>query len=265
MEEGPEPVVGRVTAATDRGSRLHQEDRWVALPFAQPDHGLSGHLLAVLDGHAGAEAAQVCAEAMGVDFHLRTADDLADSLRRLVAALDCRTRGMAAGTTVSVACVLESHGRVAAAVVGDSPVVVLDRAGRAIVGPEHNVRSNPWERERAEGRGGRYRGGYILNPATGAGLQMARALGDSGMGGILSREPDLFTATLGPDSAVVLASDGLVDPSHASVRTRLEELIGLLRAAPDRDAESLLAWAGTAGLYDNATVVLWRAGAGPTR
>jgi serine/threonine protein phosphatase PrpC len=159
---------GSVTSATAQGLRSHQEDRFLVYPFASRE--LRGYLLAVMDGHDGSSAADVCVDAIPELFVLAGPEDLEASLHSIVAGLDQQTRGMTSGSTVSLACILESHGRAAIAVLGDSPVVAVDRGGEMVLSPSHNVRSNPEERRTGERRGGIFRRGYLTNPATGYGL-----------------------------------------------------------------------------------------------
>ncbi|MHB8764619.1 MAG: PP2C family serine/threonine-protein phosphatase [Deferrisomatales bacterium] len=256
------PVAGTVTAHTAPGPRPHQEDRYAVARVSGPG-GAEGWLLAVFDGHGGSTAADLCAGVTPRVFELRGPEDAEAALRRLVAGLDSLTRGMRSGTTVSAACVLESHGRAAVAVVGDSPVLAVARGGRTVVGPDHNARSNPAERAAAEARGGVYDpSGYLLNPATGRGLQMARALGDAALGPVLSREPEVFSLDLGPGNVLVLATDGLLDPAHGDTAGRAAELLALRRLGEGFTAQALVAWAEAGGLWDNATAVVWRAGEG---
>lgn len=253
------PVAGSVTSDSVQGSRSHQEDRYRVHRFTAAE-GASGWLLGVMDGHNGAEAAEECWKAIPELFSLRGPEDAEGALRRLVAELDERTRGMRAGSTVCLACVLESHTRVVAATLGDSPVLILDCQGRLLVGPHHNVRTNLEERRRAEARGGAYDGiGYLVNPATGYGLQMARALGDRAMGEILSREPELLTAELGPGSVVLLASDGLLDLGGEGARGLAEELAAAWREGRLREAAALVGGWAKDRLWDNATAVIWSA------
>lgn len=255
---------GTVTAQTAQGPRLHQEDRHVVHRFSFPD-GTCGWLLAVLDGHNGSAAAEVCEEAIPDLFLLRGPEDGRAALARIVAELDRRLRGRRAGTTLSLASILESHARASVAVLGDSPVLILDQSAELWVGPHHNIRTNLEERGEAEGRGGVYdSSGYILNPATGEGLQMGRALGDRGMGDVLSRKPDLHTVELGPGSLVLLATDGVLDLGDEGSARQLAGLSAAWRDGRLREADSLIEWVERRGLWDNATAVVWSAApAGP--
>jgi serine/threonine protein phosphatase PrpC len=251
-------IQGTVSAKIAQGPRPYQEDRYLVHSFSLAD-GLSGYLLAVMDGHGGSETADLCRDLTPGIFHLTGPETLEASLRKVVAGLDEQTRQMHSGTTVSLVCVLESHRRAAVAVIGDSPVIAVDRDGQMIISPEHNVRTNLEEREQAQQRGGIYEAGYIRSPRTGEGLQMARALGDCGLDDILSREPTVYAVDLGPQSVIVLATDGVFDPSHAQSDRLIEEMMGLTKRPGAFDANTLIDWADRRGLMDNATAVVWKA------
>ena len=245
-------VRGVAAAHTVQGPRPSQEDRYVVEPITSRE-GVSGYLLAVMDGHGGAGAAEYCRRELPAVFSLAGPEDAEDALRRAVRTLDEGTRLQRSGTTLSAVCLLDSHGTAAIAVLGDSPVFALDRGGRLTVSPVHNVRVNLGERRLAEARGGLYLSGYIVNAETGDGLQMSRGLGDAIMEGIISREPQVYSVELGPDSLVVLATDGLVDFSAGEEEAFVgEALKGRL------DPETLIRWAERRGLRDNATAVIWR-------
>jgi serine/threonine protein phosphatase PrpC len=246
-------VRGAVAAHTVQGPRPGQEDRYVVEPLCSPE-GVSGYLLAVLDGHGGAAVAEYCQRELPAVFSLAGPEDAENALRRAVRALDQGTRKERSGTTLSAVCLLESHEVATVAVLGDSPVFTLDRRGRTAVSPVHNVRVNLEERRQAEGRGGLYLSGYMVSAETGDGLQVSRALGDASLEGIVSREPQVYSVELGPGSLVVLATDGLVDLSAGEERAFAEEALkGTV------DPESLIRWAERRGLRDNATAVVWRA------
>ncbi len=249
---------GTVTAQSEQGPRLRQEDRYLIERVEGPNDR-RGYVLALLDGHGGSAAADRCVDAIPRLLALAGDEGEEETLRRVAGELDDLTRGMASGTTLSLAYVLESHHRVTIATIGDSPALVLDAGGRVWLSPSHNVRVNRPERHAAEKRGGQYDGaGYVRNPATGYGLQMSRALGDAAMGAVLSRKPELHTSSLGPGSFVILASDGVADPGHGESDRLLGEIVSLAHRTPAFDAASLLRWAEGRGLQDNATAVVWR-------
>jgi serine/threonine protein phosphatase PrpC len=184
--------------------------------------------------------------------------DAEGSLRAAVAELVHLTEAFDSGTTLAVALVEEAAARVAVAVLGDSAVVVLDSRGRAVASPEHNARTNAAEREAAVRRGGVWdASGYLRNPGSGYGVQLTRALGDAGMGPVLRRIPEVYSVDLGPDSAVVLATDGVFDPSHAGGADVAEQVSRLRRPGRPLDAKGVIEWSERRGLQDNATAVVW--------
>src|SRR3989344_2288311 len=127
---------------------------------------LEGCLLAVMDGHRGSAVAEICAREIEKLFAPKDSEHVEQALRDLVVALNELTYNLEAGSTLSLACVFKDvgdHMKVSTAVLGDSPVVVLDNQGELHISPEHNVRSNLPEREAAERRGGVYKDGYLRN------------------------------------------------------------------------------------------------------
>ncbi len=256
VDAGVRPVRGTVTAWSACGPRPYQEDRFVA-EFV--DLGtVRGHLLAVLDGHGGEAAAEACARSMSRALRAAGGADAEGALRAAVEDLVRLTEGFDAGTTLAAALVQESVARVAVAVLGDSAVVAVDSRGRAEVSPEHNARTNAAEREAAVRRGGVWEeSGYLRNPGSGYGVQLTRALGDAGMGPVLSRIPEVYSVDLGPDSVVVLATDGVFDPSHAGSGNVAEQILRLRGPQCSLDARQIVEWAARRGLQDNATAVVW--------
>ncbi len=255
-DAGVRPVRGTVTAWSACGPRPYQEDRFVA-EFV--DLGtVRGHLLAVLDGHGGEAAAEACARSMGRALRAAGGVDAEGALSAAVAELVHLTEDFDSGTTLAVALVQETAARVAVAVLGDSAVVVVDSRGRAVASPEHNARTNAAEREAAVRRGGVWEAsGYLRNPGSGYGVQLTRALGDAGMGAVLARVPEIYSVELGPESAVVLATDGVFDPSHSSGEDAAEQVLRLRGPERPLDARGMIQWAERRGLQDNATAVVW--------
>ncbi len=250
---------GVVSAAQVQGPRDYQEDHLVHVPFASARNG-KGHLLGVLDGHGGGEVARYCSKVVPRLFDPE-APDIGYELAKIVAQLDARTSLDDAGTTLSLACVNESKRIVTAVVVGDSPVIIVDRNSQVRVSVEHNVRTNEVERQAAIGRGAVYEGGYIYDVSedgvpSGAGLQLSRALGNRTLRRILSRTPTLSHYRLGVRSVVMVASDGVFDSGRSSIDSRT--FTGLLaRAAAGCDAEDVLRWREEQGLEDNASLIVW--------
>jgi serine/threonine protein phosphatase PrpC len=182
-------------------------------------HSPLGVVVGVFDGHGhSTETADVCAK-LFQDLLCGTASgDLtfADPTTALtqafahVAAVTSYTQG---GSTALVG-ILSNTGRCTFATLGDSIHVVLH--GRHLyVGPQHNIWTNTVEREAAVARGGFYMDGgrYIYSADGRYGLQCSRSFGDSALGDILSKEPEITTRDIPQGSWVALMSDGVLDPA----------------------------------------------------
>lgn len=247
-------VEGTVTHATAQGPRAYQEDRFFSGRVPRSDS--QRWLMAVMDGHGGAHVANICSERIGSLFRVsfKETEKNEDVLQTLVSKLDQATRNFTSGSTLSVAYILEDRDQVVVAVLGDSHVLVVDREGKIHASPEHNVRTNLEERRRAEARGGFYAAGYIHSQDGEYGLQLSRSLGDRHLGGVLSREPEIYTVQR--PEFVLVASDGLLDPSHRDIRALVAEVTK--RLSEGASSSDLLKWAEKRPLEDNATAVLWR-------
>lgn len=240
-----------ITCIQEQGPRSYQEDRSFHKHIDGVDY--TGKLLAVMDGHGGSATAELCANEIGQLFSPRSAKSVEEDLKGLVSLLNGKTINFLAGTTISIACVLEDHRKVSIAVLGDSPVVVFDDEGNLHVSPEHNVRSNLQERGAAQKRGGVYGSGYIWERDQEYGLQMGRALGDAHLGRIISHEPEIYT--LNNPQWILVASDGLIDPCHEQSEGLFLEIKKY--AQKRASAKDLMQWALSRGLRDNATAIVW--------
>jgi serine/threonine protein phosphatase PrpC len=243
--------------ATAQGTREHQEDR----SFINSTE--DGLLIAVFDGHGGEAAAAGSATHLMDFFNQVGTDDtlvtVPAKMKKLFELLAVNTSVMVSGTTASIVFIPSTLDRAFVGVVGDSPVVIRNADGDMWKAPEHNVNSNPAEVAAAKGRGGVVINGYLfgrknkgLNPP---GTQMARALGDVELDDVLSREPEIFEISLGKDSFVLVASDGLMN-SNQGANDPARAVIALV----DRGATAgnLVKAALDAKTGDNATAVLVR-------
>ena len=244
----------RLTFETAQGARSHQEDRAVHVWIEK-----KGWLLAVFDGHRGAEVAEKASEALLPAFESAwkaSPEDISAILHRTVGSLVELTKDDMAGTTASIVFIPENVQYVSWAVLGDSPIAVLDSENRIHIGPDHNVRTNPEERAAALKRGGNYDGGYLGDPnLPDIGLQMARSLGDADLSRVLSREPDIPDVSIPHPKIVLTGTDGIISPSGGSSREQLSRL--LLLAKEGADAEALVQDALRRQIGDNVTVILW--------
>lgn len=247
---------GVVTSAQAQGPRHYQEDYMVHLPFVSKKNG-RGHLLGVMDGHGGGEVAKYCAGAILRLFN-PNALNIENELLALVKKLDANTCLLGAGSTLSLACVNESQGIVTTAVLGDSPIIVVDHKGSVQRSVEHNVRCNLSEREAAVCRGAIYRDdGYIVADPYGDGIQLSRALGDQAVRKILDQTPVISSYRIGFRGQVIVASDGLFDPSHEdSSDEAMQKLITIVQNGGS--ANDVLFQRETEGFDDNTSIVVWR-------
>jgi len=256
-----------ITHATAQGTRDHQEDRYLVYEYA------AGVMMAVFDGHGGDAAAVTCADLLpklldelySGNFYRHaespylTEKDEGFSPHRtylwIFHQLHEATAALRSGTTATMAFVPKDGRAAYMATLGDSPLVWCNGLGVSF-GSEHNVRTNLAERERALARGGTYEGGYIFGPHRGSmGLQMARALGDYDLDLVLSREPDFFATNLDRDSFILVATDGVVDPSHGG-GDDMQQVIDLIRQG--KSAKDLVDRAIQLDTHDNATAIIWR-------
>jgi len=252
-------LAGRVSNFSAKGVRSYQEDRLVAVK-KEISNQEAGWLLAVMDGHVGSQVAKFCAKNLEKFFgqslgEKKTVDE--NVFKEIIRLLNESTRHMATGSTISLVFISETNSTALVAVLGDSPVIILDREGKVNISPEHNVRTNLAERKAAVRRGGYYNIGYIW--VGWCGLQMARALGDHDFGTVLSREPEIYKVDLAPDSFVVVASDGVFDPRHSETANQIERLTGMIKKDSTFKAKNLVQDAISRRTGDNATAILWKA------
>jgi serine/threonine protein phosphatase PrpC len=219
-----------------------------------------GTIMAVMDGHGGAE----CSEVLERNFH-KVWDIVylprkrpARLFRELFEKFDRLTSRMGSGSTMSVAFIPKRKKVVHVAILGDSPVIVQQPDGTFHVSPEHNVRTNMVERLAAEKRGGYYSmNGYICYGFEGHGLQMSRAFGDYDLSKILSREPEVYTVDLG--GWVLVGSDGLLSPGHDESGVQMLLDIVKMIEKQDVNAKELVDYAANdVKTGDNVTAILWR-------
>lgn len=245
---------GSVASASVIGSRPDQEDRWVATQIDRD--GRRAWLLAVFDGHNGSEAAEAAAELLpeAWDHAMGRHGDARAAMQASIGVLRERTADLEPGSSVSVAYVDEVAQRAVVGILGDSPVVVRDADGRSVLGPIHNTATNQPDVQRAMERGAELVGPYLMDPRSGEGVNLTRTIGDAALT-FLGREPQLFEASLGPDSFVCVASDGL----FSETRSTPEELVRWIEeSVPDGIGPDELVSAALAdGSHDNVTVVLW--------
>lgn len=209
-----------LSVASEKGRRPYQEDTKVV--YWVPEEG---YLLAVFDGHGGLEVAEDCAKRLIPLYHEIRNELLVVNFETIISKifskLNQKTNYMGAGSTASIVFIPESGNEVLVGVLGDSPVLVRNADGIIWLSPEHNIRTNVAEATAARQRGGFIANGYLFSSYHGGGLQMSRALGDTELDKVLLREPEIFRLPLGADGFVLVASDGVFDPSHQNDESKV--------------------------------------------
>ncbi|MDP3697081.1 MAG: PP2C family protein-serine/threonine phosphatase [Candidatus Taylorbacteria bacterium] len=258
-------VQGYIDAATHCGARSYQQDRFVVHRIRQGKE--KGWLLAVADGHGdSAEVAEFCEKNLA-DYFTKfigkaksiTNEAHKNVIKSTVKTLSDLTKNMDSGSTLSLVYISETKGMAFVGILGDSPIIIRGRKGSLIISPEHNARTNLAERKAATKRGAIYSGGYIWDDPQSdmrSGLQLTRALGNKKLARFISRKPEIYSVNLGPDSFVVVMSDGVVDPGHKDPDTISHNLASLIEngaTAADLVNDALKRRTG-----DNVTTVLWK-------
>ncbi len=232
------------TSASVIGKRSYQEDKYVL------SAGDYGWLIAIMDGHNGAQTSIYCCDNL-VETFSKT-----NSLFETVRILNDKTKNFESGSTLSIVHIPKDAQVANVAILGDSPVIIRSKNGVINISPEHNVRTNLLEREAAIKRGGVYSAGHIYDDRLQYGLQMSRALGDSYLDNILNREPDVYTIELAEESFVIAVSDGVIDPGHENSKMQIDRIVKLVEQGAD--AKKLVEDALARQTKDNATAIVWQ-------
>lgn len=231
---------GFVTAASEKGRRDSQEDRFIdeIINIRELPHG-KGRLMAVMDGTGGKDVAQRVANEIKQIFEEQllkyNGNKIKQVLQETVNQLHHRTKYFKKqGTTLSIVYVPADELKAYVAVLGDSPVIILDRDGNINISPQHNTMHNDDEWQRVRKIGGvpeqpeqirkvqiiqgtknicyidpKYKRRFS-NTANTLFMNVSRMLGNKQFGKYLSTEADIYDVNLGPDSFIVLSSDGLL-------------------------------------------------------
>jgi serine/threonine protein phosphatase PrpC len=248
------------SAATHKGQRSYQEDRLFTASMQE------GFLVAVFDGHGGAQVSHLASERFPVLFINEITEPGTtprQAFERSIEKLNIETQHFGPGSTLSAVFIPSKGDTATCAVIGDSPIVIKDAEGKTNIGPEHNVRTNLAEAEAAKKRGGFVGGGYLYATYHGDGLQMARALGDSALSKVLSRVPDIYEVKLGNGSFVVVATDGAFDPGHYEFHKAAEAVVELVEKGGD--AAAIVDRAVKIPTGDNVTAIVVRCDAAPKK
>lgn len=238
------------TAATHKGRRPYQEDRFFSLSHPK------GFAMGVFDGHGGHQVSHMASELAPklLTAALEGDKPIPDVLKNVFEKLNLATAGLYEGSSASI--VFITADTVHVAVLGDSPVIVRTADGTIWHGPDHNVRSNEAEAEAARGRGGFIHDGYLCETYNGPGLQMARALGDVELRRVLLRTPEIASVPLGEGSWVLVASDGALDPGHWDAHESAQKVVELIQSGSD--AQAIVDRAVAIPTGDNVTALIVR-------
>lgn len=247
-----------VSIATSIGRRDNQEDCYVSevLTMQGVKNG-QGQLMAVFDGHNGPETAMKISKSLYGVFSISLAmhkGNIAVAMKDAISNLSWLTSDKEAGSTLSMAYIPKDSKTAHVAVIGDSPVIIIDKDCKVNVSPDHNVRTNPVELEKAQKKGAFYSLGYIMDPK-GGGLQISRALGDKHLDSILDREPDIYSVPIGEKSIVIIGTDGLFDPGHGDTAAQIGRITVL--AMNGAGAKELVHDALSRMTCDNVTAIVW--------
>lgn len=267
METGEQHVgrqefdpIGSYTICSEKGERDYQEDRCVVKTLQLGDLRLQ--MLAIMDGHSGSDVAELVKNILPKiveESFLQTGTDIPRLLQDTINTINQHTRYNHSGSTLSMVIIPNDERKAYVAVLGDSPVIILDQNGRAVTSPDHNIRTNLEERNEAIKKGAITDGRYIYDQKTGNGIQMSRALGDVSMDSILNRNPEIYEVNISEDSFVVVATDGVLDPGHD---TELDIYRVIEMVDKGAEAENLVKDALERQTGDNATAIVWRARTG---
>lgn len=243
-----------ITQATAQGFRTYQEDRFVC------SNQRDGKLIAVMDGHGGAGCSSRLAALLPELWrkHRPSSLSVEFAISAIFKDLDAATSSMHDGSTISLVFIPTAADEVHVAVLGDSPVIILDAEGHVDVSPMHNARSNAAERDAAQARGAFFDGNYIFASWGSHGIQMTRSLGDADLAKILNRVPEVYTRKINSESFVLVATDGLLDPAHHKTKSEIDSVVAQIRAGAD--ARDLVNHAVAVPTGDNVTAILVRLG-----
>lgn len=250
-----------ITSAQMQGPRPYQEDCMVQ--YVGSD---GNYLLAVFDGHGGAECAVAAMNYAGAAYedNLLTTKTNEGHLLAIIHDIGEVVNKMDSGSTASIVLIDKDFTTATVGILGDSPVYIKTTDG-FFLSDEHNVRTNVKEKEALIARGGAvtWDGNYAYDPQDfslankGRGLQMTRALGDYHLDRILLREPSISVVPLTDDSVILIGSDGLFDPSHMDGGQSFKDIQYML-SNPNVGADQLIKFRETYGAGDNVSAIVVR-------
>lgn len=232
--------------ASDRRYRAAMEDRAVTGSAA------GGLVVAVFDGHGGSTVAERAARRLlaAVEGAARQGLRGVAWWRAVFTALDVPALGC--GSTATVIWLGDRD--LWAAWVGDSRALLVTEPGFRVLTPDHRVERAD-ERQRVLAAGAVLEGPYVVDPRTGHGLMVTRALGDYELRRVgVVADPEVSHISREPDAVgVIVASDGLWDVVSNA------EVADVCRRAPAQEAaDRLVAMVAAREGSDNVTVITVR-------
>ncbi|MBI2071351.1 MAG: sigma-70 family RNA polymerase sigma factor, partial [Elusimicrobia bacterium] len=250
-----------ISAYSDQGPRGDQQDRHVQAQVNVSVKNGRGQLLAVFDGHGPtADASEKAAQNVQALFEeslTQAKGNVSKALTAMTAKLHELLKDEESGTTMSVLYIPEGSKKAYAAVLGDSPVVWMNEKGEAVLGPEHNAKTNEAERKAAEAKGAHFLLGAYLASSNGGGMiQLSRALGNKRLDDILNREPEIVEIPMFPGQSIVVGSDGLF--SGTEKLTQAQANVLMAKVNKGASAKTLVEEALAQEEHDNTTAVIYR-------
>jgi serine/threonine protein phosphatase PrpC len=211
-----------------------------------------GLVVAVFDGHGGSAVAERAARRVLAAVDGAASQGLRGAAwwRAVFTALDVPTVGC--GSTATVVWITDRE--LWAAWVGDSRALLVTESGFRVLTPDHRI-ERPDERRRVLDAGAVLEPPYVVDPLTGHGLMVTRALGDHELRrvGVIA-DPEVCQSSLDPDVlAVIVATDGLWD-----VVGNAEAAEVCRRARAQEAAERLVQMVAEREGSDNVTVIAVR-------
>jgi protein phosphatase 1L len=239
--------------ARDQRYRDRMEDRAVTGVLA------GALVVGVFDGHGGAAVADHAARhALGAVDEAMGRRLAGKALWRAVfARLD-----LPLSDCGSTATVLLVHGHtLSVAWVGDSRALLVTGGGWRVLTPDHRI-TRADERRRVVAAGAALDPPYAVDPVTGQGLMVTRALGDQALRRIgIVAEPEVASVRFKSDDVgFVVATDGLWDVIDEAAVAEV-----CRTGNPQEAADGLVDLVGAADGTDNVTVVVGHLAEGPAR
>src|SRR6266513_2092957 len=137
-------MITPISSASAQGSRSELQDRFLTSRIPQdPVKEIHGWLMSVMDGHGGPQTAELISQELLSHFEdafAKHCGQINQTLKAVVHTLAERTQQETSGSTLAMAYKPVHEDCVYTAVLGDSPVVVLDKQGTLQICPIHNVR-----------------------------------------------------------------------------------------------------------------------------